>query len=143
MENFSKSYQNGRSQREYDLHDLVQNIAINIQKILQNVSSIQRMMVQLGTPQDSQQLQNQLHQVQHFTGKLAKDTSTHLQDLVTGVSTLSPSEQRIWRLQKERLQSDFTRALNNFQDTQRLVAQKEKEQLRKAKTLLSAFIVTP
>ena len=133
MENFSKSYQNGRSQRETDLQGLVQNIAINIQKILQNVSSIQRMMVQLGTPQDNQQLQNQLHQVQHFTGKLAKDTTTNLQDLVKGVSTLSPSEQRIWRLQKERLQSDFTRALNNFQDTQRLVAKKEKELLQKAR----------
>ena len=133
MDNFSKSYQNGRSQRETDLQGLVQNIAINIQKILQNVSSIQRMMVQLGTPQDNQQLQNQLHQVQHFTGKLAKDTTKNLQDLVTGVSTLSPSEQRIWRLQKERLQSDFTRALNNFQDTQRLVAKKEKELLQKAR----------
>ena len=133
MEGFSKSYQNGRSQRETDLQGLVQNIAINIQKILQNVSSIQRMMVQLGTPQDNQQLQNQLHQVQHFTGKLAKDTTTNLQDLVKGVSTLSPSEQRIWRLQKERLQSDFTRALNNFQDTQRLVAKKEKELLQKAR----------
>ena len=133
MENFSKSYQNGRSQRETDLQGLVQNIAINIQKILQNVSSIQRMMVQLGTPQDNQQLQNQLHQVQHFTGKLAKDTTKNLQDLVTGISTLSPSEQRIWRLQKERLQSDFTRALTNFQDTQRLVAKKEKELLQKAR----------
>ena len=133
MEGFSKSYQNGRSQRETDLQGLVQNIAINIQKILQNVSSIQRMMVQLGTPQDNQQLQNQLHQVQHFTGKLAKDTTTNLQDLVKGVSTLSPSEQRIWRLQKERLQSDFTRALNNFQDTQRLVAKKEKELLQRAR----------
>ena len=133
MDNFSKSYQNGRSQRETDLQGLVQNIAINIQKILQNVSSIQRMMVQLGTPQDNQQLQNKLHQVRHSTGKLAKDTTTNLQDLVRGVSTLNPSDQRIWRLQKERLHSDFTRALNNFQDTQRLVAKKEKELLQKAR----------
>ena len=36
MESFAKSYQNGRSQRETDLQGLVQNIAINIQKILQN-----------------------------------------------------------------------------------------------------------
>ena len=64
---------------------------------------------------------------------MAKDTSTHLQDLATGVSALNSSEQRQWRLQRERLQNDFTKALTNFQDAQRTAAQKEKEILKKAK----------
>ena len=94
---------------------------------------MRRMIAQIGTPQDNQQLQNQLHQIQHYTGQLAKDTSTHLHDLSNGVSTLSQSEQRQWRLQKERLHNDFTKALNGFQAAQRTAAQKEKDVIRRAK----------
>jgi len=132
MESF-ESYQNGGGRRDTDFQKLAQNIGTNIQKILQNVSSMQRMIVQIGTPQDNIQLQNQLHTIQHYTGQLAKDTSTHLHDLSNGVATLSPSEQRQWRLQKERLQNDFTKALNSFQGAQRTVAQKEKEVIKAAK----------
>jgi len=132
MNNFD-SYQNGGGRRDTDFQKLALNIGTNIQKILQNVSSMQRMIGQIGTPQDSQQLQNQLHTIQHYTGQLAKDTSTHLHDLTNGVATLDPSEQRQWRLQKERLQNDFGKALNNFQAAQRTVAQKEKEVIKAAK----------
>ena len=59
MNNFD-SYQNGGGRRDTDFQKLAQNIGTNIQKILQNVSSMQRMIGQIGTPQDSQQLQNQL-----------------------------------------------------------------------------------
>merc|ERR1711983_400156 len=94
---------------------------------------MQRMIAQNGTPQDNQQLQNQLHQIQHYTGQLAKDTSTHLHQLSNGVSTLSQAEQRQWRLQKERLHNDFTKALNSFQAAQRTAAQKEKEVIKASK----------
>ena len=73
------------------------------------------------------------HQIQHYTGQLAKDTSTHLHELSNGVSTLSQSEQRQWRLQKERLHNDFTKALNSFQAAQRTAAQKEKEVIKASK----------
>ena len=91
MDSYSESYQNGGSRREADLQGLSQNIGTNIQKILQNgnikynytyvffqflrilmmmtsqsfsftVSSMQRMIAQIGTPQDNQQLQNQLYE---------------------------------------------------------------------------------
>ena len=73
------------------------------------------------------------HQIQHYTGQLAKDTSTDLHSLSNGISTLSQSEQRQWRLQKERLHNDFTKALNSFQAAQRTAAQKEKETIKAAK----------
>jgi len=133
MDSYSESYQNGGSRREADLQGLSQNIGTNIQKILQNVSSMQRMIAQIGTPQDNQQLQNQLHQIQHYTGEMAKDTSRHLHELSNGVSVLSQSEQKNWRLNRERLHNDFTKALNSFQAAQRTAAQKEKEVLKKAK----------
>merc|ERR1712183_1093119 len=119
--------------READLQGLSQNIETNIQKILQNVSPMQRMIAQIGTPQDNQQLQNQLHQIQHYTGEMAKDTSRHLHELSNGVAVLSQSEQENWRLNRERLHNDFTKALNSFQAAHRTAAQKEKEVLKKAK----------
>ena len=77
MEGYGNSYQNGTSARETEFQRLAQNIGTNIQKILQNgeffviptslpirylisVSSMQRMITQIGTPQDNTQLQNQL-----------------------------------------------------------------------------------
>ena len=64
---------------------------------------------------------------------MAKDTSLDLHSLSTGVSNLSQSEQRQWKLQKERLQNDFTKALNSFQDAQKLAAEKEKETIKAVK----------
>ena len=61
MEGYQGNYQNGNYREvDFQFQRLAQNIGTNIQKILQNVSSIQRMMVQIGTPQDNQQLQNQV-----------------------------------------------------------------------------------
>lgn len=129
MDGFQDSYQNGGHARETDFQRLAQSVGTNIQKILQNVSSMQRMIQQIGTPQDNQQLQNQLHQIQHYTGQLAKDTSLHLREL----SNMSPNDQRQWRLQRERLHNDFGKALNSFQAAQRSAAHKEKEVLKRAK----------
>ena len=63
MENYSDIYQNGSQgggRRDTDFQKLAQSIGTNIQKILQNVSSMSRMINQIGSPQDNQQLQNQL-----------------------------------------------------------------------------------
>ena len=144
MDNFQGSYQNGAGggdvgQMSTDFHRLGQTIGSNVQKILQNVSSMQRMIANIGTPQDNQQLQTQLHQIQHYTRQLAQDTSKHIKQLneygdQTNVSSsVSASEIRQWRLQKERLTNDFTKALNSFQAAQRAAAQKEKDIVKKAK----------
>jgi len=135
MEGFSGngSYQNGTPSKEAEFQRLAQNIGSNIQKIIQNVSSMQRMLTQIGTSQDNQQLQNQLHQIQHYTNQLAKDTSKQLKDLnnFPSESSLDP---RQWKLQREKLHSDFTRALDSFQRAQRQAAQKEKDVIRKYKS---------
>jgi len=97
------------------------------------------MITQIGTPQDNQQLQAQLHQIQHYTGQLAKDSAKHLKDLNGAVrqgraGAPATSEQRQRRLQFESLQDDFTKALNNFQQVQTQAAQKEKDVLKKARS---------
>lgn len=142
MEGYNTSYQNGAPAKEAEFQRLAQNIGTNIQKIIQNVSSMQRMLTQIGTPQDNQQLQNQLHQIQHYTNQLAKDTSKQLRDLndFPHEQSLDP---RQWKLQREKLHSDFTRALDTFQRAQRQAAQKEKDVIRKFKSQAQAPHLQP
>ncbi|KAK0087615.1 hypothetical protein PV325_000562 [Microctonus aethiopoides] len=132
------SYHNGGPVREQDFERLSQTVGTSILKISQNVSSMQKMVNQLGGSTDSQEHRNQLHQIQHYTQQLAKDTKDHLHSLaviVTNSSVSSPGEQtrRKMRMQTERLQDEFMSALNSFQSVQRLAANKEKEMVRKAK----------
>lgn len=130
------SYHNGGPAREQDFGRLSQTIGTSILKISQNVSSMQKMVNQLGGSTDSQELRNQLHQIQHYTQQLAKDTNVHLRDLAVlanNSGSNSPGEQRQHKMQKERLQDEFTGALNSFQAVQRLAVSKEKEMVRKAK----------
>ncbi|XP_043463324.1 syntaxin-7-like [Leptopilina heterotoma] len=134
-EGFS-SYHNGGPTSLQDFGRLSQTIGTSILKISQNVSSMHKMVNQLGGSTDSQELRNQLHQIQHYTQQLVKDTNVHLRDLATLASnsgSSSPGEQRQRKMQKERLQDEFTSALNNFQAVQRNAASKERELVRKAK----------
>jgi Tfp pilus assembly protein PilE len=78
---------------------------------------------QIGTASDTIELHDKLHQVQHYSNQLAKETSQHLKDLSHLPTT--QSEQREHRLQQERLVNSFTAALNSFQMAQR--RQKDKE----------------
>ncbi|XP_031846778.1 syntaxin 7 [Nomia melanderi] len=130
------SYHNGGPARDQDFTKLSSTIGSSILKISQSVSSMQKMVNQLGGSTDSQELRNQLHQIQHYTQQLAKDTSVHLRDLAiiaTNSGSTSPGEQRQRKMLRERLHEEFTSALNSFQTVQRLAASKEKEMVRKAK----------
>lgn len=73
------------------------------------------------------------HSIQHYTQQLVKDTNGYIKDLNAITPSLSQSEQRQRKMQKERLQDEFAATLNMFQAAQRSTAQKEKEQVNKAK----------
>ncbi|XP_075048511.1 syntaxin-7 [Mixophyes fleayi] len=107
-----------------DPAQLVQTISSHIQRITQSSSEIQRIVNQLGTVQDTAELQNQLQQKIQYVNKLAKDTDKCLKDFS---SLPSDSEQRQRKLQKDRLLTEFSSALTNFQKIQRLAAEKEKD----------------
>lgn len=109
--------------------------ATNVQKILQSVSSLQRMVATIGTSQDTPAFQKQLKQLQHSTGQLAKETSEELKNLNQTYlnNQHNGQDNRQWKLQKDRLADDFTSALNAFQAAQRTAAAKEKEAIKKAK----------
>ncbi|VCW78732.1 unnamed protein product [Gulo gulo] len=104
---------------------LAQRISSNIQKITQCSVEIQRSLNQLGTPQDSPELRQQLQQKQQYTNQLAKETDKYIKEF--GSLPTTPSEQRQRKIQKDRLVAEFTTSLTNFQKVQRQAAEKEKE----------------
>uniref|UniRef100_A0A8L0DPY0 Syntaxin 12 n=1 Tax=Oncorhynchus mykiss TaxID=8022 RepID=A0A8L0DPY0_ONCMY len=116
-----------------DSNTLIQTCSSNIQKITQNTAQIKSMVTQLGTRQDTSELQDRLQHIQHFTNQLAKETNKHLKDLGSVSLSSAPSEQRQQKIQKDRLMNDFSAALNNFQAVQRQAAQKEKESVARAR----------
>ncbi|KAA8586078.1 hypothetical protein FQN60_007647, partial [Etheostoma spectabile] len=87
-----------------DFNTLIQTCSSNIQKITQNTAQIKSMVNQLGTSQDTSELQDRLY-----------------------VST------RQQKIQRDRLMNDFSSALNNFQAVQRRAAEKEKESVARAR----------
>ncbi|XP_008478188.1 syntaxin-12-like [Diaphorina citri] len=133
--NSYSSYHSSGPYQERNFSDIAQNIGTNIQKILQNVSSMKRMVNLLGTAQDSSDTKSQLYQIQHYTQQLAKDTNHILKQLNDTPLPSSPSEQRQCKMQKERLADDFSTALNAFQDVQKLAHKKESDQIKKTKVI--------
>ncbi|XP_006185218.1 syntaxin-7 isoform X2 [Camelus dromedarius] len=108
-----------------DPAQVAQRISSNIQKITQCSVEIQRTLNQLGTPQDSPELRQQLQQKQQYTNQLAKETDKYIKEF--GSLPTTPSEQRQRKIQKDRLVAEFTTSLTNFQKVQRQAAEKEKE----------------
>ncbi|CAH0715955.1 unnamed protein product, partial [Brenthis ino] len=123
------SYQGGVTFEDNDkFQQLSQTIASNIKKISQNVSSMSKMVNQLQTPQDSQELRSQLRQIQNYTKKLAKDTSSMIMELMR-LRTDIPAN----ILTRDRLSDEYMATLNAFQTTQKAAAQKSKDDVRKVK----------
>uniref|UniRef100_A0A8C0W819 Syntaxin-7 n=1 Tax=Castor canadensis TaxID=51338 RepID=A0A8C0W819_CASCN len=104
---------------------LAQHISSNIQKITQCSVEIQRTLNQLGTPQDSPELRQQLQQKQQYTNQLAKETDKYIKEFGSLPTTHSEQCQR--KIQKDHLVVEFTTSLTNFQKVQRQAADREKE----------------
>lgn len=75
-------------------------------------------------------------QIQQYTRQLAKDTSANLKELNVVPTGLSQTEQRQFKMQRERLTDEFTTALNAFQATQRSAAQKVKQQMERNRAMI-------
>ncbi|XP_029959117.1 syntaxin-12 [Salarias fasciatus] len=116
-----------------DFNSIVQTCSSNIQKISQNSSHIRSLLQQLGIRPETSELQDKLQQLQHYTNQLAKETNRNLKELNAVHPPPAPSEQRQQKLQKERLMSDFSAALNNFQELQRRAAESQKECVARAR----------
>lgn len=121
------------SDNEGEFTKLSKTVSSNIQKMVQNVAQLQRMAAQIGTPRDSIDLREKLHQTQHYTNQLAKETTSFLKELAHLPQPPSASDQRQRKMQNERLRTEFSDALNNFQTVQRTVAEKERASVSRAR----------
>lgn len=134
------SFQNNESgttaTNEADFQKLAQTIATSIQKILQNVSSMQRMVNQFGTAQDSPELKQQLHQIRTYTQRLITDTTNLLNELIN-------CKERHLKIQRDRLVDEFTAALTAFQSVQRKTVDLEKNAVRQARGASGAILSKP
>lgn len=134
------SFQNNESgtaaTNEADFQKLAQTIATSIQKILQNVSSMQRMVNQFGTAQDSPELKQQLHQIRTYTQRLITDTTNLLNELIN-------CKERHLKIQRDRLVDEFTAALTAFQSVQRKTVDLEKNAVRQARGASGATLSKP
>lgn len=111
---------------ETEFQRLAQTIATSIQKILQNVSTMQRMVGQFNTPQDSPDLKKQLHQILTYTHQLVSDTNNLLKEV-------DKCKDRHLKIQRDRLVDEFTSALTAFQGVQRKTVDIEKNIVRQAR----------
>ncbi|XP_061399302.1 syntaxin-7-like, partial [Musca vetustissima] len=118
---------NSQTLSEIDFQRLAQTIATSIQKIQQNVVTMQRMVNQCNTPQDSPDLKKQLHQIMTYTNQLVMDTSIQL-------SEVEKCKERHLKIQRDRLVDEFTAALTKFQTLQRKTVDIEKNQVRQARS---------
>lgn len=125
---YGNSYQTNGGEK--DFQKLAQLIGTNIQKISQNVSSMNRMVNQLNTVQDATEVRKQLHQISQYTQQLSKDTSNNLKEL-SEIRSYSQTDQRQLKIQKERLAESFSSALNAFQAIHRKAYDKENAELMK------------
>ncbi|XP_030572236.1 syntaxin-7 [Drosophila novamexicana] len=111
---------------EIDFQRLAQIIATSIQKVQQNVSTMQRMVNQLNTPQDSPELKKKLHQLMTYTKQLVTDTNNQLKEV-------DKCKERHLKIQRDRLVDEFTAALTAFQAIQRKTADIERSALHQAR----------
>jgi len=128
MSTYSSTQQTGNnanSEALFQKHS--QTIATSIQKILQNVSTMNRMVNQIGTVQETNDLRPQLHQIRTYTQQLVKDTDGILKDLVNN------NNDRHLKIQRERLVDEFTTALTSFQAVQRKTVEVEKKAVQAAR----------
>lgn len=126
------SYQ-GAGNTGGDSDRLAQNVGSNIQKISQNVSQLERLVKQIGTPQDSEELRDKVSQTTHYTNQLAKETNRDMKDLAHLPVPSDPTKQRQMKMQRERLTEEFSNALKSFQTIQRTAAEKERASLSRAR----------
>ncbi|ALC43764.1 Syx7 [Drosophila busckii] len=111
---------------EIDFQRLAQIIATSIEKVQQNVSTMQRMVNQLNTPQDSPELKKKLHQLMTYTKQLVTDTNGQLKEV-------DKCKERHLKIQRDRLVDEFTAALTAFQAVQRKTADIERSALHQAR----------
>ncbi|KAJ9078205.1 hypothetical protein DSO57_1009124 [Entomophthora muscae] len=106
---------------------LQRQITQKIFKISSSTSTLRRIVDQLGTPRDTQNLRKQLHDVTESTREIIKDTKNDLKVLASQTTGKNADELRQSKLFQQKLTKDFQKSLEQFHSIQRLSAEKSRE----------------
>lgn len=120
---------NGNSNFQSDA-SFLQNISNDIQLFNKNVSTLEKRLALLGTPQDTSSLRHEIIDMVGDTVQLAKMASTSIEKVKAKTRSLSQPE----KVQFERLVSSFKASLSKFQKIQSTTTDLEKEMLTKARS---------
>ncbi|OQV22914.1 putative Syntaxin-12 [Hypsibius exemplaris] len=123
----------GKAITSMEFGKLAQNVGSNIQRMSSQISDVERMVRQIGTPSDSTDLRERLHTLTHGVHDMAKQTGEMIKEMGNLPPTYQQTDQRQQKLLKENLVRQFSDALDRFQKAQRLAAQKERESVVRAR----------
>lgn len=112
------------------IEKLMRNIGSNTQKVSQNVTQMNILVQHIGTINDSDKSRDSLLQLENYTNQIAKDANQQLKNLH---SSLKSTNNKVLKLQKDRLTNELMKTLKTFQDLQKLSMKKQFEANDKAK----------
>ncbi|KAI8987129.1 t-SNARE [Pilobolus umbonatus] len=114
-----------------------QQVSQEVFHINGNISSIERLVSLLGTPKDSSDIRNKLHDITESTRELIKDTTNDIKTL-SQYETTDPKKTRQRKLEQQKLSKDFQKVLFEFQKIQRMSVSKQREYVdkKRASTVL-------
>ncbi|KAI9033271.1 t-SNARE, partial [Hyaloraphidium curvatum] len=101
-------------------------------QISSNVASIQKLLSLVGTPRETDDVRQKLHNLTEQTRDLVKATSGDLKDLGT-VAASSGTDSRQRKITHQKLQKDFEDVLKRYQSVSKSVADKSRTYVEKAR----------
>ncbi|XP_015711900.2 t-SNARE domain-containing protein 1 [Coturnix japonica] len=105
-----------------ELQELFQETSANVFRINSSVTSLERSLRSLGTPNDTQELQDGLHATQQETNKTITTSTKAIKQLSEVVRGSSRQE----RLQLDRLKNQLSDAIQRYGAVQKKIAEKSK-----------------
>ncbi|XP_066923359.1 syntaxin-7-like [Clytia hemisphaerica] len=115
-----------------ELSNLFDDVGRNIQQIIRKTGLMQKLINQRTTLEN--ETFERLQSEQKNANKLIKDTSLQFQ-ILDNLQTTDFETARQKSIQQEKLKQNFSDALRNFQKVQKLVAEKEKTEVQRARAL--------
>ncbi|CAG0888534.1 unnamed protein product [Darwinula stevensoni] len=146
MESFSSYQSSWASLEQFQMHQNA--LAVDIQKLSQNVQSLKQLLNQLGTSKDTSQNKTQKRELQRRTKQMAEDTTANIKTLQAQLRSLPKDEQtelrlqRVKKLQLDRLREHLIEVMNEFQSLQREEQdskRQQREELRGRAPSLTVF----
>ncbi|XP_029447986.1 uncharacterized protein LOC115085754 [Rhinatrema bivittatum] len=108
-----------------ELQELFQETSVNVFRINANVTSLERSLRSLGTPNDTQELRDGLHATQQETNQTITSSTKAIKQLSEIVRGSSRQE----RLQLDRLKNQLSESIQRYGTVQKKIAEKSKSLL--------------